>query len=144
MKPRHGLRQACEGSMAVYTGTIRCCSDLSATSWHEWVEEERDVTSFLAEFLSCGTTPLACLPKQAVRFAFDGALQPGCKGKRCCPAAPGAYLGPPCLQVSPSARCGVGSVATGLLCDGLPGAVVESPPLEGFKNHVDVALQDMV
>jgi len=26
----------------------------------------------------------------------------------------------------------------------LPRAVVESPSLEGFKNHVDVALQDMV
>ena len=26
----------------------------------------------------------------------------------------------------------------------LPGAVVESPSLEGFKNRVDVALGDMV
>ena len=26
----------------------------------------------------------------------------------------------------------------------LPRAVVESPSLEGFKKHVDVALQDMV
>jgi len=26
----------------------------------------------------------------------------------------------------------------------LPRAVVESPSLEGFKNHVDVALGDMV
>ena len=26
----------------------------------------------------------------------------------------------------------------------LPGAVVESPSLEGFKNRVDVALEDMV
>ena len=25
----------------------------------------------------------------------------------------------------------------------LPREVVESPPLEGFKNHVDVALQDV-
>ena len=28
--------------------------------------------------------------------------------------------------------------------DRLPRAVGESPSLEGFKNHVDVALQDMV
>jgi len=26
----------------------------------------------------------------------------------------------------------------------LPRAVVESPSLEGFKNHADVAVQDMV
>jgi len=26
----------------------------------------------------------------------------------------------------------------------LPGAVVESPSLEAFKNHIDVALWDMV
>jgi len=26
----------------------------------------------------------------------------------------------------------------------LPRDVVESPPLEGFKKHVDMALQDMV
>ena len=75
--------------MPVYIGTVRCCNDLSATSWHEQMEEERDVTTYPPEFLLCGAALLACLPKQAVGFVFNGVLQPGCtKGKRCCPVAP--------------------------------------------------------
>lgn len=75
--------------MPVYIGTAQYCNDLSATSWHERMGEERDVTIYPAEFLSCGATLLVCLPKQVVGFAFNGVLQLGCtKGKRCCPVAP--------------------------------------------------------